>query len=145
MMGWREQSHGRLFDSFDLDEAVPADHAVRNIASVPDLSWMYAELAPHYSRTGRPSIAPVLIIRMLIIGYAFAIRSERALCREVRVNLAYRWFCGLGVEDGIPDHPAAQRNAFAATISSAAPSNASWRGASLRDLSAARASRLMPA
>jgi transposase len=53
---------------------------------------------------GRPSIDPELMIRMLIIGYVFAIRSERAICREVQVNLAYRWFCGLSIEDKIPDH-----------------------------------------
>lgn len=59
---------------------------------------------PFYSHTGRPSIDPELMIRMLIVGYVFAIRSERQLCAEVQVNLAYRWFCGLGLEDRIPDH-----------------------------------------
>jgi transposase len=53
---------------------------------------------------GRPSIDPELMIRMLIIGYVFAIRSERAICRDVQVNLAYRWFCGLSIEHKIPDH-----------------------------------------
>jgi transposase len=71
---------------------------------VLDLSWVHAELAPYYSPLGRPSIDPVLMIRMLIVGYVFAIRSERLLCREVKVNLAYRWFCGLSIEDKIPDH-----------------------------------------
>ena len=65
---------------------------------------MHNELAPHYSQTGRPLIDPVLMIRMLIVGYVFAIRSERRLCAEVQVNLAYRWFCKLGLEDKIPDH-----------------------------------------
>jgi CheY-like chemotaxis protein len=69
-----------------------------------DLSWVHAELAPHYPSIGRPSIDPALMIRMLIVGYVFAIRSERALCRDVKVNLAYRWFCKLGIEDQIPDH-----------------------------------------
>lgn len=69
-----------------------------------DLSWVRTELAPHYSHTGRPSIDPELMIRMLILSYMFAIRSERALCRELQLNLAYRWFCGLGIEDKIPDH-----------------------------------------
>ena len=82
---------------------------VRAIARVLDLSWVRAELAPHYSAIGRPSIDPVLMIRMLIVGYVFAIRSERALCREVRLNLAYRWFCDLGMEDMIPDHSAFSR------------------------------------
>ena len=69
-----------------------------------DLDWVHKELAPYYSHTGRPSIDPMLMIRMLIVGYVFAIRSERRLCSEVQVNLAYRWFCQLGIEDRIPDH-----------------------------------------
>ena len=69
-----------------------------------DLGWVHKELAPYYSHTGRPSIDPVLMIRMLIVGYVFAIRSERRICAEVQVNLAYRWFCRLSVEDKIPDH-----------------------------------------
>jgi transposase len=85
---------------------VPNDHPIREIAAVLDLKWVYAELAPHYPRMGRPSVDPVLMLRMLLIGYLFAIRSERALCREVKVNLAYRWFCGLSIEDKIPDHSA---------------------------------------
>jgi transposase len=109
MMGRRNQSQGQLFYSFCLDEVVPDDHLVRSIAAVLDLSWVHTELAPHYSPIGRPSIDPVLMIRMLIVGYVFAIRSERALCREVKVNLAYRWFCGLSIEDQIPDHSAFSR------------------------------------
>jgi transposase len=77
---------------------------VRQVEAVLDLSWVHKELAPYYSHTGRPSIDPVLMIRMLIVGYVFAIRSERRLCSEVQVNLAYRWFCQLGIEDRIPDH-----------------------------------------
>jgi transposase len=88
---------------------VPEDHLVRKIAAVLDLSWVHGELAAHYSPLGRPSIDPVLMIRMLIVGYVFAIRSERALCREVQVNLAYRWFCGLSIEDKLPDHSAFSR------------------------------------
>jgi transposase len=104
MMGRLNRDQGQLFYCFNLEEAVPEDHQVRRIAEVLDLSWVHGELAPHYPRVGRPSIDPVLMIRMLIVGYVFAIRSERALCREVQVNLAYRWFCGLGIEDKIPDH-----------------------------------------
>jgi transposase len=109
MMGRLERDQGQLFYAFDLDAAVPADHQVRAIDRVLDLSWLRRELAPYYSHTGRPSIDPVLLIRMLILGYVFAIRSERALCREVQVNLAYRWFCGLSIEDRIPDHSAFTR------------------------------------
>jgi Transposase domain (DUF772) len=93
MMGRLNQDQGRLFYSFCLDDAVPSDHRVRDIAAVLDLSWVHGELAPSYSMIGRPSIDPVLTLRMLILGHVFAIRSERALCREVQVNLAYRWFC----------------------------------------------------
>src|SRR6478736_6889499 len=104
MMGRLDHDQEQLFYSFCLDEAVPHDHPVREIAAVLDLSWVRSELAPFYSKIGRPSIDPELMMRMLIIGYAFAIRSERAICRDVRVNFAYRWFCGLSIEDKIPDH-----------------------------------------
>jgi transposase len=109
MMGRLNRDQGQLFYSFSLDEAVPDDHLVREIAAVLDLSWVHGELAPYYPQLGRPSIDPVLMIRMLIVGYVFAIRSERALCRDLRVNLAYRWFCGLSIEDRIPDHSAFSR------------------------------------
>ena len=104
MMGRREGGQGQFFYSFDLDKVVPSDHLVRQIDGVLDLGWVHKELASYYSHTGRPSIDPVLMIRMLIVGYVFAIRSERRLCAEVQVNLAYRWFCKLGIEDDIPDH-----------------------------------------
>src|SRR6266566_4291077 len=106
MMGLRKDGQGQFFYAFNLDEVVPPDHLVRQIDGVLDLSWVHKELAPYYSSIGRPSIDPVLMIRMLIVGYVFAIRSERLLCREVMVNLAYRWFCGLSIEDKIPDHSA---------------------------------------
>jgi len=109
MMGRLNHDQRQLFYSFCLDEVVPDDHLVRAIASVLDLSWVHKEFAPYYPTTGRPSIDPVLMIRMLIVGYIFAIRSERALCRDVQVNLAYRWFCGLSIEDKIPDHSAFSR------------------------------------
>jgi transposase len=109
MMGGRNQHQGQFFYEFCLDDVIPDDHLVRKIRGLLDLSWAYRELAPYYSAIGRPSIDPVLMIRMLIIGYVFAIRSERQLCREVQVNLAYRWFCDLGLEDAIPDHSAFSR------------------------------------
>ncbi len=109
MMGRSSRDQEQLFYSFNLEEVIPDDHLVRALARILDLSWVRPELAPHYSPIGRPSIDPVLMIRMLIIGYVFAIRSERLLCREVQLNLAYRWFCGLGIEDNIPDHSAFSR------------------------------------
>jgi len=109
MMGRLKRDQEQLFYSFRLEEAVPDDHLVRSIAAVLDLSWVHGELEPYYSRLGRPSIDPALMIRMLLVGYVFAIRSERALCRDVQVNLAYRWFCGLSIEDKLPDHSAFSR------------------------------------
>ena len=103
MMGRLEDGQSQFFYSFDLDEVVPPDHLARQIDAVLDLSSVHRELAPYYSHTGRPSIDPVLMIRMLIVGYVFAIRSERRLCSEVQVNVAYRWFCKLGIEDKISD------------------------------------------
>jgi transposase len=104
MMGRRSGDQDRLFYDISLDRLVPADHLVRRIDAVLDLSWLHGDLAPYYSHTGRPSVDPELAMRMLIIGYVFAIRSERQLCSEVQVNMAYRWFCRLGLEDAIPDH-----------------------------------------
>ncbi len=104
MMGRQTRGQEQLFYEFNLEEVVPADHLVRRIDAVLDTSWVHRELEPHYSTLGRPSIDPELMIRMLIVGYVFAIRSERELCRDVQVNLAYRWFCGLGLEDRVPNH-----------------------------------------
>jgi transposase len=109
MMGRMETDQEQFFYSYRLDELVPADHLVRKLDTVLDLSWVRAELAPYYSHTGRPSIDPELMLRMLIVGYVFAIRSERQLCSEVQVNMAYRWFCGLSIESAIPDHSAFSR------------------------------------
>ncbi len=109
MMGRMSVDRDRLFYEFDLDRVVPADHRVRRIDGVLDLSWLHDELAGFYSHTGRPSIAPEPMVRMPIVGYVLAIRSERQLCAEVRVTLAYRWFCRLGIEDDVADHSAFSR------------------------------------
>ena len=96
---------------------MPDDHQVHQIAAVLDLSWVRAELAPHDSPTGRPSIDPELMIRMLILGYVFAIRSERALCREVQLNLAYRWFCAWASKTRFPIIPLSRALATIASAS----------------------------
>lgn len=83
---------------------VPANHLLRRIDAVLDLDWLRGEIAPFYSHTGCPSIDPELMIRMLLVGYCYSIRSERRLCQEVELNLAYRWFCHLGLEDKVPNH-----------------------------------------
>ncbi len=88
MMGRLERDQERLFYEDRLDDLVPSDHLVRRIDGVLDLSWLRGELAPFYSHTDRPSIDPELMIRMLIVGYVFAIRSERRLCSELQVNMA---------------------------------------------------------
>jgi len=110
MMGEQHDNQQRLFYSFNLDEHVPADHLLRGINQFLDLSDLRSYLAPFYSHTGRPSIDPELMMRMLIVGYCFGIRSERRLCEEVHLNLAYRWFCRLGLEDAVPEHSTFSKN-----------------------------------
>ena len=110
MMGEQGSNQERLFYSFNLEDHVPADHLLRGVDHFLDLSELRQHLATYYSNIGRPSIAPELMIRMLIIGYCFGIRSERRLCEEVHLNLAYRWFCRLGLEDSIPDHSTFSKN-----------------------------------
>ncbi len=109
MMG-RQDEPAQLFYKFSLDRHVPADHLLRQIDAVLDLSSIRRTLAPYYAAGGRPSIDPALMIRMLLVGYAFAIRSERRLCEEVHLNLAYRWFCRLGLEGDVPDHSTFSKN-----------------------------------
>jgi transposase len=109
-MGPRQVEQGALFYNFSLDAHVPSDHLLRSIDRFVDLSDLRRQLAPFYSSTGRPSVDPELMIRMLIIGYCFGIRSERRLCDEVHLNLAYRWFCRLGLEGQVPDHSTFSKN-----------------------------------
>src|SRR4051795_3199962 len=96
MMGERQTDHPALFYEFSLERHVPGDHLLRSIDRFVDLGDIREQLRPFYSDTGRPSVDPELMIRMLIIGYCMGIRSERRLCDEVHLNLAYRWFCRLG-------------------------------------------------
>ena len=103
MMG-TQAAPDRLFYDFCLDDHVPGDHLLRQIDRFLDLGSVRRELKPFYSHIGRPSIDPELMIRMLVVGYCHAIRSERRLCEEVHLNLAYRWFCGLGLDGKVPDH-----------------------------------------
>ena len=109
MMG-RQATKRELFVSVSLDEYVPEDHLLRAVDRYLDLSEFRANLADSYSHTGRPSIDPELMARMLIIGYCYGIRSERRLCEEVSMNLAYRWFCRLGLKDKVPDHSSFSKN-----------------------------------
>jgi transposase len=110
MMGERRVQQDPLFYEFSLERHVPADHLLRSIERFVDLSGIRDHLRPFYSEMGRPSIDPELMIRMLIVGYCFGIRSERRLCEEVHLNLAYRWFCRLGLDGAVPDHSTFSKN-----------------------------------
>lgn len=110
MMGSNDKPQDEFFYSFNLDDVVPQNHLLRHIDRFLDLCDLREHLAPYYSHTGRPSIDPELMIRMLLIGYCLGIRSERQLCEEVKLNLAYRWFCRLSIEDKVPDHSTFSKN-----------------------------------
>src|SRR5229473_415497 len=110
MMGHRQVEQAALFYEFSLERHIPGDHLLRSIDRFVEFGELRRELAPFYSTLGRPSIDPELMIRMLIVGYCFGIRSERRLCEEVHLNLAYRWFCRLGLEDAVPDHSTFSKN-----------------------------------
>src|SRR6202790_245221 len=110
MMGPRQVDQAALFYEFSLERHVPAAHLLRSIDRFVDLSEVRNHLAPFYSSTGRPSIDPELLVRMLLVGYCYGIRSERRLCEEVHLNLAYRWFCRLGLDGEVPDHSTFSKN-----------------------------------
>ena len=109
MMGMQVEP-AQLFYEFRLDDHVPGDHLLRRIDRFLDLESVRSELKPFYSTIGRPSIDPELMMRMLIVGYCMGIRSERRLCEEAHLNLAYRWFCRLGLDGKVPDHSTFSRN-----------------------------------
>src|ERR1700730_14061844 len=110
MGGERRSGQNALFYDFSLERHVPAEHLLRSIDRFVDLDGVRQELAPFYSAIGRPSVDPELMIGMLIAGYCFGIRSERRLCEEVHLNLAYRWFCRLGLDGSVPDHSTFSKN-----------------------------------
>src|SRR6201996_3864201 len=110
MMGHRQVEQAALFYEFSLERHVPADHLLRSIDRFVDLQGIRQDLAPFYSHIGRPSIDPELMIRMLLVGYCHGIRSERRLCEGVHLNLAYRWFCRLGLDGAVPDHSTFSKN-----------------------------------
>lgn len=110
MMGPRQDAQSALFYDFSIEDHVPCDHILRAIEGVIDLSSVRAHLTEFYSSTGRPSIDPELMMRMLLVGYIMGIRSERRLCDEVHLNLAYRLFCKLDLNDTIPDHSTFSKN-----------------------------------
>ena len=112
MMGRQRRDQGRLFYEFRLEDRIPENHLLRrmNVFVTVALADLHRELEPHYSDIGRPSIDPELMMRMLIVGYCYGIRSERKLCQEVELHLAYRWFCKLDLEDKVPHHSTFSEN-----------------------------------
>jgi transposase len=110
MMGPRQETQAALFYEFSIEDHVPSDHMLRSIDRFVDLSDVRQHLAPFYSSMGRPSIDPELMIRILLVGCCMGIRSERRLCDDVHLNLAYRWFCRLDLGDVVPDHSTFSKN-----------------------------------
>ena len=112
MMGRRCGDQASLFYQFHLDDRVPKDHLLRRIDCfvMTALADMHERLKPYYSEIGRPSVDPDLMIRMLIVGYCYGLRSERRLTQEVELHLAYRWFCRLDLDDKVPHHSTFSEN-----------------------------------
>jgi transposase len=110
MMGPKQEAQAALFYEFSLEDHVPQDHLLRSIDRFVDLSDIRQYLAEFYSHTGRPSIDPELLIRMLLVGYCFGIRSELRSCEEAQLNLAYHWFCRLDLSEPIPNHSTFSKN-----------------------------------
>lgn len=105
MLGPKQAMQVALFYEVSLEDHVPQDHLLRSIDRFLDLGVIGAHLADFYSPTGRPSVDPGLLV-----GCCFGIRSERRLCEEVHLNLAYRWFCRLDLTDRAPDHSTFTKN-----------------------------------
>ena len=109
MMGQQPRTES-LFYYFRLEDQIPEDHLLRLIDRYVDLSFVRECLKGLYSSTGRPSIDPEVLLRLLLVGYLYGITSERRLLEEVRMHLAYRWFTRLGFEQEIPDHSTFSKN-----------------------------------
>src|SRR4029453_1634900 len=112
MMGRQSGDQASLFYEFRLDDRIPKNHLLRriNVFVTAALADVHDQLQPHYSEIGRPSVDPELMIRMLIVGYCYGLRSERRLTQEVGLHLAYRWFCRLDLDDKVPHHSTFSEN-----------------------------------
>ena len=110
MMGSNDKPQEELVYAFNLEEFVPQDRLLRSIDRFAGFTDLSEQLAPYCSHTGRPSVDPALMIRMLLVGYCLGMRSERQLCEEINLNLAYRWFCRLSITDKVPDHSTSPKN-----------------------------------
>jgi transposase len=111
MMG-RQAVSEQLFYDFRLEDHVPEKHLLRQLDKVLRFDGILAALASYYSHTGRSSIDPELMLRMMLVGYAYGIRSDRRLCEQAHLNLAYRWFCRLGLDGAVPDHSTFSKNRY---------------------------------
>jgi len=94
----------------DISEIIPEDHLLKQIEKHLSFSFIYRIMEPYYSQKGRPSIDPVSIVKMLLVGYLYGIKSERRLVEEIKLNVAYRWFCGFKLTDKIPNHSIFSQN-----------------------------------
>ena len=108
MMG--KQSEQIQLVILDIDSMIPKDHLLKRIKDCVNFDFIYEKAAPYYSHVGRKSIDPVVLIKMLLIGYLYGIKSERRLEEEVSLNLAYRWFCGIDLMQRVPDHSTFSQN-----------------------------------
>ena len=102
MMGRQSGQIGMLV--IDMESMIPREHLLRKIDGIICFDFIYEILAPYYPSVGRPSVDPVSMFKMLLVGYLYGIKSERRLVEEVQLNIAYRWFCGFELTDSIPDH-----------------------------------------
>ena len=102
MMGRQSRQMAMIF--VDIESLIPETHLLRKIERMVSFNFIYDLLAPYYPATGRPSVDPVSMFKMLLIGYLYGIKSERRLVEEVQLNIAYRWFCGFELDDTIPNH-----------------------------------------
>ena len=116
MMG-QQVAQGALFYAFRLDDQVPSDHLLRHIDGLLDFGFVREAVAATYSSTGRPSVDPEMMLRMLLVGYLFGIRLERRLCEEVHLSVAYCWFCRFDLRDRVPTTPPFPRTGMAASAS----------------------------
>lgn len=87
-----------------IEDLMPKEHFLRDLDRLVDFSFIYEKVESLYSNTGRPSIDPIVLVKMLLIGYLYGIDSERKLEQEICVNIAYRWFLGLELGANVPDH-----------------------------------------
>lgn len=108
MMGKKDRQMEIMF--IDINSLIPENHLLKKISEYINFDFIYEKAAPYYSKTGRPSIDPVSMIKMLLVGYLYGIKSERRLTEDIALNIAYRWFCGFELTDKIPNHSLFSQN-----------------------------------